>query len=71
MDRIRSAMETLTKASHRLAEVMYKQARERQAPGGQPGPQAGSGDGQTQQSGPTGPAEGEVVDAEFEDLGKK
>ena len=63
MDKIRRAMETLTKASHRLAEVMYKQARERQAPGG-------SGDGKAGQAKAGGPAEGEVVDAEFEDLGK-
>jgi molecular chaperone DnaK len=56
-------METLTKASHRLAEVMYKQARERQAPGG-------SGEGKTDQAKAGGAAEGEVVDAEFEDLGK-
>ena len=34
MDKIRSAMETLTKASHRLAEVMYKQAKEKQATAG-------------------------------------
>ena len=63
MDKIRRAMETLTKASHRLAEVMYKQARERQAPGS-------SGDGKAGQAKAGGPAEGEVVDAEFEDLGK-
>ncbi len=62
MDKIRRAMETLTKASHRMAEVMYKQAREKQAPGG-------TGDGKTSQ--PKEEAtEGEVVDAEFEDLGK-
>ncbi|HTU01402.1 MAG TPA: molecular chaperone DnaK, partial [Candidatus Sulfotelmatobacter sp.] len=65
MGRIREAVDTLTKASHRLAEVMYKQAREKA-----PGPQDGEG-----QKGPEpkagGPAEGEVVDAEFEDLGKK
>jgi len=63
MDKIRRAMDTLTKASHRLAEVMYKQARERQAAGG-------PGDGKAGQAKPGGPAEGEVVDAEFEDLGK-
>jgi len=63
MDNIRRAMDTLTKASHRLAEVMYKQARERQAPGG-------PGDGKAGQAKAGGPAEGEVVDAEFEDLGK-
>ncbi len=63
MDKIRRAMETLTKASHRLAEVMYKQAREKQAPGG-PGDAGGA---QTKGEGAAG---GEVVDAEFEDLGK-
>ena len=62
MDKIRQAMDTLTKASHRLAEVMYKQAREKQAA-------SGSGDGKEAQA-KGGPAEGEVVDAEFEDLGK-
>ncbi len=62
MDKIRRAMETLTKASHRLAEVMYKQAREKQAPGE-------SGDGKGSQPKEEA-AEGEVVDAEFEDLGK-
>jgi molecular chaperone DnaK len=71
MDRIRQSMETLTKASHRLAEVMYKQARERQPGGaaGQPG-EAGQA-GQPDPGSQGGPAEGEVVDAEFEDLGKK
>jgi molecular chaperone DnaK len=63
MDKIRRAVETLTKASHRLAEVMYRQAKEKQAPGTPPDagePQAKSG----------AAPEGEVVDAEFEDLGK-
>ncbi|MBI4572970.1 MAG: molecular chaperone DnaK [candidate division NC10 bacterium] len=63
MGKIRQAVETLTKASHRLAEVMYKQAREKQAPGG-------TGDSKESQAKAEGPAEGEVVDAEFEDLGK-
>ncbi len=62
MDKIRQAMDTLTKASHRLAEVMYKQASEKQAA-------SGSGDGKEAQA-KGGPAGGEVVDAEFEDLGK-
>jgi molecular chaperone DnaK len=63
MDKIRRAVETLTKASHRLAEVMYRQAKEKQTPGTPPDagePQAKSG----------AAPEGEVVDAEFEDLGK-
>jgi molecular chaperone DnaK len=63
MGKIRSAMETLTKASHRLAEVMYKQAKEKQAT-------TGPGDGEQAQAKPGGAAEGDVVDAEFEDLGK-
>jgi len=67
MDRIKQAVDTLTKASHRLAEVMYKQARERQAPSGAA---PGTGDGKEAQA-KTGGAEGDVVDAEFEDLGKK
>jgi molecular chaperone DnaK len=65
MGRIRQAMETLTKASHRLAEVMYKQARE-----ARPGGAESGGDGKGAE-GKTKPSEGEVVDAEFEDLGKK
>jgi molecular chaperone DnaK len=63
MDRIRRAMETLTKASHRLAEVMYKQAREKQGP-------AGSGEEKGSDAKGGSAPEGEVVDAEFEDLGK-
>jgi len=63
MGKIQQAMETLTKASHRLAEVMYKQAREKQAPGG-------SGEAKGPEEKREGAAEGEVVDAEFEDLGK-
>jgi len=63
MDKIRRAVETLTKASHRLAEVMYRQAKEKQAPGA-------PSDGGEPQAKPGGAPEGEVVDAEFEDLGK-
>jgi len=63
MDTIRRAVETLTKASHRLAEVMYRQAKEKPAPGT-------PSDGGEPQAKPGGAPEGEVVDAEFEDLGK-
>ncbi len=65
MDKIRRAVETLTKASHRLAEVMYRQAKEKQAPG--PGAPSDGGEAQAK---PGGATEGDVVDAEFEDLGK-
>jgi molecular chaperone DnaK len=59
MDRIRRAQENLTRASHKLAEVMYRQAQT----------QTSGGRGSEGQAG--GPKEGEVVDAEFEDLGDK
>jgi hypothetical protein len=49
----------LTKASHKLAELMYRQAQ---------AGQAAPTDGQAR---PGTPKEGEVVDAEFEDLGDK
>ena len=63
MDKIRRAVETLTKASHRLAEVMYRQAKDKQAPGT-------PSDGGEPQAKSGAATEGEVVDAEFEDLGK-
>ncbi|MBN2467380.1 MAG: molecular chaperone DnaK [Deltaproteobacteria bacterium] len=58
---IKNRMEELTKASHRLAEVMYQSAAQQQQqppPGG-----AAPGAGPT----PPGGAEGDVVDAEFEE----
>ncbi|MEE9221733.1 MAG: molecular chaperone DnaK [candidate division NC10 bacterium] len=61
-DQIRQALEQITKASHKMAEAMYQRAQtEQQAPGAETaGEQAAGGER---------PAEGEVVDAEFEDLG--
>ena len=59
LDRMKRAQEGLTKASHKLAEIMYREAQSAQQPG-------------AKQDGPAGgPKEGEVVDAEFEDLGDK
>jgi molecular chaperone DnaK len=60
--RITQAHEKLTRASHKLAEAMYAA----QAAGG---PSAGGATGAPGQA--AGPKEGEVVDAEFEDLGEK
>jgi molecular chaperone DnaK len=60
--RIRRASEALTKASHKMAEVLYREAQART--------QAGSASG-TSSGSRTKPAEGEVVDAEFEDLSGK
>ena len=66
LDRMKRAQETLSKAAHKLGEIMYREAQT----------QAGQASGQdagSQPSGsrPSGPKEGEVVDAEFEDLGEK
>jgi len=67
VERMKRAQENLTRASHRLAEIMYREAQAKGQPssaGPDPGP---GGDGH----GPAGPKEGEVVDADFEDLGDK
>ena len=59
---IKEKMEILTKASHQLAEVMYKQTQEQQ-PGDQPPPEDTA-------DGPQTSSDEDVVDAEFEDAGK-
>ncbi|HEY3065195.1 MAG TPA: molecular chaperone DnaK [Methylomirabilota bacterium] len=64
INRMKQAQERLQTAAHKLAEAMYREAQAGSAPGGagnRPSPGAGT----------TGPKEGEVVDAEFEDLGEK
>jgi molecular chaperone DnaK len=62
--RMKQAQERLQAAAHKLAEAMYREAQSASAPGGAGGrPSAGGGT--------TGPKAGEVVDAEFEDLGEK
>jgi molecular chaperone DnaK len=68
VDRMRSAMDDLTKASHKLAEVLYKQTTAGQQQG-----QPGAGQQQQQQetraqSG--GRGNDDVVDVEFEDVKK-
>ncbi len=62
-DRIKQTYEQLTRASHKLAEAMYKQAGAKGAEAEGGGTGAGAPGG--------GDAKGDVVDAEFEDLGKK
>ena len=65
VERMKRAQESLTRASHKLAEIMYREAQAKGQPsdaGAAPG-----GDGR----GAAGPKEGEVVDADFEDLGDK
>jgi len=63
-NQMRQAIDRLTKASHRMAEAMYRAAGARQTG------EAGAGAASSQDTS-RGPAEGEVVDAEFEDLGGK
>jgi molecular chaperone DnaK len=62
LERIKRAEEELQKASHKLAEVMYREQATSQASGA-PG---SAGDGAR-----AGGQKGDVVDAEFEDLGEK
>jgi molecular chaperone DnaK len=62
---IKEKMDLLTKASHHLAELIYKQAQDQQQ-GTQPPP---GGDPADTGAAPGGPDE-DVVDAEFEDAGK-
>jgi len=64
IERMKRAQESLSRASHKLAEIMYREAQTQ----GQP---AGSGAPGGQSQGASGPKEGEVVDADFEDLGDK
>jgi len=59
VERMKRAQENLTRASHKLAEVMYREA------------QAKGGESAGERPSASGPKEGEVVDAEFEDLGDK
>jgi molecular chaperone DnaK len=61
-ERIKAAMENLTKASHKMAEVMYQQTQQH-AGGSQTGPEPGS----EPQPGSEKQDE-DVVDAEFEDV---
>jgi molecular chaperone DnaK len=66
IERIKTATDDLTKASHKFAETLYKKTTSDSAPKGPgpgPGPEAGKGQG-----GPKG--DDDVVDAEFEDVRK-
>jgi molecular chaperone DnaK len=61
LDRMTRAQQSLTQAAHKLAEIMYRESQGQAQPGGaQPGASGGGA-----------PKDGDVVDAEFEDLGDK
>jgi len=61
-ERIKQAQANLIRASHKIAEIMYREAQGRQ-------PEGAASAGAT--PGGAKPPEGDVVDAEFEDLGGK
>jgi molecular chaperone DnaK len=73
VDRIKKSMEELTKASHKLAEEIYKQtaAKQQQGAGAQPGADAAGAGAGSQQTGEEKPKDAEVVDAEFKDENNK
>jgi hypothetical protein len=72
---MRSTGEQIERATHRIAEAMYKtNAAAQGAPSGgsgQPGPQGGGSGGND--GAKPGPAQGDVIDAEYVDVeeGKK
>jgi len=63
-DAIKTAVEALTAASHKLAELMYAQAAKDNPDGGTPG-DGGSGDGGAQ---PKKDDDDDVVDADYEEV---
>ncbi len=64
-DRINAASDALSKASHKIAEIMYKQSTQQSGPSSSGAGGAGSGGGKT------GSEEGDVIDAEYVDVDKK
>jgi molecular chaperone DnaK len=64
LDRIKKAQEATVQASHKLSEAMYREAQAKSQPEAGGTSEPGSAGGAT-------PPKGDVVDAEFEDLGEK
>ena len=64
-DRINRAMEGLTRATHKVADALYKQA------GTRAGSPSGSGSQASSAGSGSKPAEGEVIDAEYVDVDDK
>jgi len=64
VDRIKKGMDALTKASHKLAEEVYKQAQAKQGPGAGAQPQGPQNEGPQQEE----PKKGEdIIDADFKE----
>ena len=66
-DRVKSAKETLTQASHKLAQAMYGQGQEGQAGADDGAGAAGAPGGEAPPTDGSGGDDGEVIDAEFEE----
>ena len=62
MEDIKTAMDELNKASHRISEILYKAHTAQQSEGAGSEPRQGPSDSYTSET----PQEGEVVDAEYE-----
>jgi molecular chaperone DnaK len=72
LEQIKTAVESLSKVSHRLTETLYQQAAQQQASGGPAGGgQAGASGGDGGEQAASGGAEDEVIDAEVVDDDKK
>ena len=68
--KIEAATKTLAEAAHKLAEQMYAEEQAKQGQG-QPGPGAAGGAGQGQAAGDKKQDDGNVVDAEYEEVKDK
>jgi molecular chaperone DnaK len=68
---IRGALEELTKASHKVAEEMYKHTSAQQGGPSSPGPEAGAAPGEQAQDSSSKASEEGSVDAEFEETKKE
>ena len=64
---IKKGTESLTQASHKLAEMMYSQAGQQASPGG-PGTGGAAGGGEQASSGGTKKDDDDVVDADYEEV---
>ena len=62
-------VEKINQIAHKLAEAMYTQTQEQPSDGGEPGDSGDAGDTTTE--GEQAKSDDDVVDAEFEDVGKK
>ena len=68
VDKLNAAAETLTKASHRIAETMYKAQQSAASAAGAGSAGAPGGPGQSSGDGKSSSGQGDVVDAEFVDV---